>query len=83
MPSIAILLITAFAISGTVYFSWMEPGPESIALWVACVLLLIYTVVTESKFDAIIMNGALVGFYLAVLTSQDLNLIATIETLKE
>ena len=83
VPSLAILLITALAIVGTVYFSWMDPGPESIALWIACLLLLVYTVMTESKYDAIIMNGALVGLYLAVLTSQDLQLIATIETSKE
>ena len=56
------------ALIGTVFFAFVPVCAESIGLWVAVVILVTYTLLTE-KYDAIIMNGALMALYLAVLTS--------------
>ena len=67
------------ACAGTMYYSFMPVFAESIALWVTVFLLIAYTVLAE-KYDAIVLNGALMAFYVAILTSKDLNTIDQIET---
>ena len=46
-------------------------NPEGIALWLCIAILLVYTFVAE-KYDAIILNGALMALYLAILTNINL-----------
>jgi len=67
VPTIVILVLTALAVGATGYLCILPLSLESGALWLACVVLLAYTLIAE-KHDAVILNGALLSLYLAFLT---------------
>ena len=67
MPVILLLLLSIIAFTLTIYMSILPATPESIGLWIAISILYLYIYFAE-KYDAIILNGALIGLYLAYTT---------------
>ena len=66
-----ILTLTIASIGTGIYFAWQPLEAESFALWIACIVIITYSVLAE-KHDAIILNGTLMALYLAFMTSLDL-----------
>lgn len=66
-PTLLILLLTIMATAGAIYISILPVSIESVLLWISIVILLLYTVLAD-KYDAIILNGALMALYIAIST---------------
>ena len=79
--ALVILSLTITALVGTVYVSLMPISLESLGLWVSILVLLGYSYFAE-KPDAIILNGAAVAFYLALLTSLDCSYLQRLEVMQ-
>jgi hypothetical protein len=76
VPAIFIILLSLAGVLGMGWYALSVPllQVESIGLWVSCVGLILYSVI-EEKHDAIVLNGVLMAFYLAFMTSMDLTVL--------
>ena len=75
IPALLIIILTLAAFVGTGYFAYLPLQAESIALWLSCFGLILYSLM-EEKHDAIVLNGALMALYMAFMTSMDLKVLS-------